>query len=306
VKIHLTDLTIFDDHALVSIIMPTRNASSTLRSCLESIWSQSYQNIEIIVVDNYSADETLNISEKYRAKLIAAGPPPPHNSFFTAPVQRRVGANHAKGAFLFFVDADMILSRGLLEECVRECEQGADAIAISEISFGTGFWAKCKEIERACYMNDSKIEAPRFMRRSAYELAGGWNERAGAFDDWDLAARLRAQDLRIGYSMNNYIFHNEGHLTLRRSFSKKYRMGKTVDLAKYASGQKFSVVSYQLTPLRMLLLLRKVTLFTKKPVHILGLLLMKLIEAAGLSIGVLTTRCSVKIATVPNKKCRLE
>lgn len=218
------DLTTSDDQPLVSIIIPTRNASEVLGDCLEAIRSQSYQNLEIIVVDNYSSDGTPQIAEQYGANIITAGPPPPHNNFFTAPIQRRVGADHAKGAFLFFVDADMILSRGLLEECVKECKNGVIAITIAEISFGTGFWAKCKEIERACYMNDPRIEAPRFIRRSAYTLVGGWNESAGAFDDWDLAARLRARNLRIGYNMNNYILHHEGHLTLRSLFFKKYRM----------------------------------------------------------------------------------
>jgi glycosyltransferase involved in cell wall biosynthesis len=245
------------------------------------------------VVDNYSHDETVNVAKKYGAKIITVGPPPPHNNFFTAPTQRKVGADHAKGAFFFFVDADMTLSRGLIKECVAECENGIDAITIAEISFGMGFWAKCKKIERACYMNDSRIEAPRFITRSAYVLVGGWSESAGAFDDWDFAARLRAHDLKIGYCMNKYILHYEGRLTLRSLFSKKYKMGKTVDLVKHASSQELSAMRYQLTPFRILLL-KKVALFSKNPIYILGMLLMKLIETAGLLMGSLTAHGPIR------------
>jgi arabinofuranan 3-O-arabinosyltransferase len=274
-----------DDQPLVSVIIPTRNAGKIIGRCLESIQSQSYRSLEIIVVDNYSSDETRRVVEKYHAKFITAGPPPPYNNFFTAPIQRRVGAEHARGAFLFFVDADMILSQGLIEECVKRCEKGADAVTIPEISFGTGFWAKCKQIERACYINDPRIEAPRFIRKSAYVQAGGWSEMFGAFDDWNMAKRLRACNLRIDYCTNNYILHDEGHLTLRGLFFKKYRMGKTIDL-RHISGQNLSVISYQLTPFRILLL-RKVVLFTKNPIYILGVFLMKLVEATGMLIGFL-------------------
>jgi arabinofuranan 3-O-arabinosyltransferase len=277
-----------DDQPLVSVIIPTRNAGKIIGRCLESIRSQSYRSLEIIVVDNYSSDETRRVVEKYRAKFITAGPPPPYNNFFTAPIQRRVGAEQAKGAFLFFVDADMILSRGLIEECVKRCEEGADAVTIQEISFGTGFWAKCKEIERACYINDPRMEAPRFIRKSTYEYVGGWSEKVGAFDDWDLAKQLRTYNLRIERCINNYILHNEGYLTLRSLFLKKYRMGRTIDLAIYISGQNLSAISYQLTPLRTMLLLRKIALFTKNPIYILGVFIMKLIEATGMLIGFLT------------------
>ncbi|MEM3573404.1 MAG: glycosyltransferase [Nitrososphaeria archaeon] len=128
-----------EDQPLISIIIPTKNAGSILGDCLEAIRSQSYQNIEIIVVDNYSSDGTQQIAKRCGARVIIAGPPPPRNNFFTAPIQRRIGADHAKGALLFFMDADMILSQGLLGECVRMCKSGVDAITIAEISFGKGF-----------------------------------------------------------------------------------------------------------------------------------------------------------------------
>jgi len=279
------DLTISNDQPLVSVIIPTRNADKIIERCLESIQLQSYRNLEIIIVDNYSSDDTRRIAEKYHTKFITVGPPPPYNNFFTAPMQRKIGAEYAKGSLLFFVDADMILSRGLIKECLKKCEEGADAITISEISFGTGFWAKCKKIERACYINDPRIEAPRFMKKSAYIKAGGWNEKVGAFDDWDLAKRLRVCNLKIGRCTNNYILHDEGHLTLRSLFLKKYRMGKTVDLVRHISGQSLSAISYQLTPLRIILLLRKSVLFTKNPIYILGMFVMKLIETTGMLIG---------------------
>jgi glycosyltransferase involved in cell wall biosynthesis len=54
---------------LVSIVIPTKNSARTLEKCLVSIKNQAYENIEIIVVDNYSTDGTYEIAGKYTTKV---------------------------------------------------------------------------------------------------------------------------------------------------------------------------------------------------------------------------------------------
>ena len=53
---------------LVSVIVPVYNVEKTLARCLESICGQSYQNLEIIVVNDGSPDGSLAICEQFRAK----------------------------------------------------------------------------------------------------------------------------------------------------------------------------------------------------------------------------------------------
>jgi len=48
----------------ISVIVPTYNSSRTIEKCLKSIKNQTYQNIEIIVIDNNSSDNTLKIAKK--------------------------------------------------------------------------------------------------------------------------------------------------------------------------------------------------------------------------------------------------
>jgi glycosyltransferase involved in cell wall biosynthesis len=57
------------NNLLVSVIIPTYNSSRTLEKCLESIKNQSYKNIEIIVVDNNSKDNTKEIALKFTDKV---------------------------------------------------------------------------------------------------------------------------------------------------------------------------------------------------------------------------------------------
>jgi glycosyltransferase involved in cell wall biosynthesis len=54
---------------LVSLIIPTYNSSKTIEDCLKSIKNQNYENIELIVVDNNSKDNTKEIALKYTNKV---------------------------------------------------------------------------------------------------------------------------------------------------------------------------------------------------------------------------------------------
>ena len=53
----------------VSVIIPTMNSGRTLYKCLESIRSQSYEDIEIIVIDGHSSDNTTEIASKFNARV---------------------------------------------------------------------------------------------------------------------------------------------------------------------------------------------------------------------------------------------
>ena len=62
------------DSPLVSVIIPTKNSGKTLLQCLDSIKNQNYENIEIIVVDNYSTDNTLQIAKIYTNTVYTFSP----------------------------------------------------------------------------------------------------------------------------------------------------------------------------------------------------------------------------------------
>ena len=59
---------------LVSVIITTKNEEDVIEKLLESIQKQSYSRIEIIVVDNFSSDETYDISKRYTKNVYEKGP----------------------------------------------------------------------------------------------------------------------------------------------------------------------------------------------------------------------------------------
>lgn len=63
----------FNDDILVSIITPSFNGGKTIKRAFDSVLNQTYNNIEYIVIDNASTDDTANIVEQYRLKFSEKG-----------------------------------------------------------------------------------------------------------------------------------------------------------------------------------------------------------------------------------------
>ena len=104
----------------VSIIIPVYNAEKTLCRCLDSLVVQTYEDVEIILVNDGSVDSSRNICETYRDKYSQiilinqenAGPA----------TARNVGIDSASGKYISFVDADDYVECGMIEEMVNAAE----------------------------------------------------------------------------------------------------------------------------------------------------------------------------------------
>lgn len=98
----------------ISIIIPVFNASKTIDLCLKSIISQTYKNIEIIIIDDGSTDNTESIINNYakiddRIKLIKQK----NSGVSTA---RNNGVMNANGSYIMFVDCDDWLENNMVEK----------------------------------------------------------------------------------------------------------------------------------------------------------------------------------------------
>ena len=84
-----------------SIIIPTYNCEEFIEECLNSIFSQTYKNIDVIVVNDCSTDNTLKVLEGY-----------PQIKVFSTPVNsrqgaaRNIGLDNCTGDYVLFIDAD--------------------------------------------------------------------------------------------------------------------------------------------------------------------------------------------------------
>lgn len=110
-----------------TFIIPVYNAEKTLERCLDSIRMQTISNFEVILVDDGSSDESLNICKQYRCldhryQVI-------HKKNGGPSSARNVGLDAAMGEWICFVDADDTIAENYLEEISKETLKGnADAI----------------------------------------------------------------------------------------------------------------------------------------------------------------------------------
>lgn len=197
---------------LVSVIITTKNEEKNIPNCLESIKNQSYKNIEVILVDNFSVDKTVNLAEKYRVTIYFKGN--------ERSAQRNYGAKVAKGEYLLYLDADMILeSTTLIQDCVAKCRNdNVDALYVPEKIVGTGFWIKVRDFERSFYTG-TVIDAVRFIRTSLFLKVEGFDETLIGPEDWDFDRKIR----NVGRTeiADVSLCHNEGHFNMKRYLEKK-------------------------------------------------------------------------------------
>ncbi|MGY4884237.1 MAG: glycosyltransferase family 2 protein [Nanobdellota archaeon] len=101
---------------LVSVNIPTYNSEKTLRECLERVREQTYKNIEIIIVDSYSNDKTLEIAKKFKARIVMC-----KGKLLEA---RIVGTEASKGKYVLLLDSDQLLEKTAIERAVKKMKEG--------------------------------------------------------------------------------------------------------------------------------------------------------------------------------------
>lgn len=117
------------NNSLVSIIIPTLNSEKTLRACLNSIKNQNYKNIEIIIVDSFSRDNTVKISKEFECKII--------QTKWKLLGARYLGVKNSNGTYIFMVDSDQILKNNKVIEKLVKLMENYDMAVLEESSANT-------------------------------------------------------------------------------------------------------------------------------------------------------------------------
>jgi glycosyltransferase involved in cell wall biosynthesis len=205
---------------LVSVIIPSKNSSTTIKKCLESIKNQTYDSIETIVVDNNSDDTTIEIAKKYADKVFNIGP--------ERSTQVNYGVEMANGKYIYRIDSDFELEPTVIYEAVKAAEtNNFAAVLIHNTSDPSpGYWARVRKFERDMYEEGTVAVAVRFIRRDIYLSVGGYDSTMVAGEDYDLHNRI-VDKYQIGI-INAKELHLREYTSLVGIAKKNYYYGKTV------------------------------------------------------------------------------
>ena len=175
----------FKETINVSVIVPCYNTADYVLETLKSVSNQTYKNLEIIIVDDGSTDETAKIIEYYksiepRAKSIRISNSGLSNA-------RMAGYKFSTGGgYLLFLDSDDIIDPTYIEKCIGVAEKGYDIVYSKACFFDAknGPW-KLPAFQLLDFLCFNCIYASALIRKSLFNSVGGYDPDIKLMEDWD-------------------------------------------------------------------------------------------------------------------------
>lgn len=213
---------------LVSVVIPCYNAERYIAETLESIFCQTWQNFEVIVIDDGSTDSTASVINSFGSRIRAEFTP---NRGVSA--ARNLGTGLARGQFIQYLDADDLLRPDALEKRVKALVSSKADVAYSD-------WQRLEENEAGEFLPGNVIArqiedvhpnpeialftdfwsppAALLYHRRIIEAIGGWNESLPIIQDARFlldAALMGGQFVYVPGVQADYRVHKANSLSRR-------------------------------------------------------------------------------------------
>ena len=200
----------------LSVIVPVYNAARTLKACLSSILANRSNYTEIIVVDDRSTDNGIEIAKELGIRVVP-------NTRLKGPAgARNEGATHASGEFLLFIDSDITVPDTILAEVLENFDRDTDLVAL----FGSydrspacsNFLSQYKNLMHHFVHQISQEETSSFwagfgaIRKDMFLESGGFNDKDypnASIEDIELGLRLKKQGHRIKLLKSLQVKHHK-------------------------------------------------------------------------------------------------
>lgn len=247
---------------LVSIVVITYNSASTVLETLDSIKKQTYHNLELIISDDCSTDNTRHVVKKWlednKNKL------PFRNAILISTeknggpaINCNCGIKESKGEWIKIIAADDIL----LPDCINknieyvkihndtqilisrmECFKGCNEIVLTQDDVNWNFWKLTYRQQYHLILLDNWITAPsQFVKKDIWERLNGFDESIPFIEDWPFWIKAYKAGVKFGF-LDELTVRYRFHESLSRSSSLSPRFLESLNLAnKYAHRCQFHV-----------------------------------------------------------------
>jgi glycosyltransferase involved in cell wall biosynthesis len=207
------------ENPLISIVLPVHNGRKYLRQAIESCLNQTYKNIELIIIDDGSTDDSLLIASEFldsdkRVKVIS------NEENLNLPASLNIGHRKAQGDFITWTSDDNMYQKDAIKKLYQTLIKKSvdivycDYLIIDDEDKLVG-QARLKDIEFLLF--DGIIGACFLYKKEVYERNNGYNEKLFLVEDYDFW--LRALKHSCYYKIENpgyyfYRYHTNS-LTVR-------------------------------------------------------------------------------------------
>ena len=214
----------------ISIIIPNYNMSATIGKCLEAAFASKYGNFEVVVVDDCSNDNSIEVIGKYPCRLIRL------KERSGTSIARNTGANNSSGDLVFFIDADC-----LVQEDTFSIINSAFSGCGPEVVIG-GTYTSMPYDKRFCsifqsvfvnYFETKRLEDVDYIAAHAMVIDARKFRESGGFPDFylpiieDVAYGHKLRAMGCSLVMNpeiqvRHIFNFSLQSSIRNAFRKSY------------------------------------------------------------------------------------
>lgn len=190
----------------VSVIVPCYNQGKYIEECIESIENQTYKNIEIVIVNDGSTDNsTIQIIKKLELKNIYKIINIKNGGLANA---RNVGIKNSSGKYILPLDSDDKIGTEYVEKCVDALEKGkGDIIYCICRRFGeTNKLLYLKDFSIKTMLQTNVVFCSAMFKREDYDKTNGYNSNMKyGFEDWDFWLSM-IENNKTFYRINKVMF----------------------------------------------------------------------------------------------------
>ncbi|MFH1840197.1 MAG: glycosyltransferase family 2 protein [Nanoarchaeota archaeon] len=184
---------------LASVVITAFNEENYIMRCINSLLKQTYNNLEIIIIDNGSKDNTYDIAKKFPVRVIRL------EKNLGPGGGRNFGASKAKGKILIFVDADMTFDKNYILDLVDPILK-KNIVGTSHryelVANVNQLWARSWSINRIPNTVGEWSGVFRAVKKDKFIESGGFDSSKGYFDD-DLSKLGKALVVKAKCYHNN-------------------------------------------------------------------------------------------------------
>ncbi len=223
-------------HPLISVYIATHNRANLLANAINSVFAQTYKNLELIVVDDGSTDHTIDILESFKIK---------HDNFHYltfeqpkgAPSARNLAIEHAKGEFITGLDDDDQFTPTRIELFIKNYSDQWSFLCSGLAKYDGINYKALKSTKQTISWEGIKrnnlVGNQIFIERKRLLLVGGFDKHFLAWQDYDLWLRLIKEfGPALKLSQHTYIQNVQSEIN-RISSSSKTQRGYEQFIAKH-------------------------------------------------------------------------
>lgn len=227
------------EQPLISIILPVHNGAKYLRLAINSCLNQSYENLELIIVDDCSTDDSLLIAEDFKSKdsrvTIIQNP-----INLTLPGSLNIGHNQAKGDFITWTSDDNIYQKDAIKMLYNTLiDRDVDVVYSDHLIIDDeGVLVRQMRLKDLEYLLFYGVIGACFLyKREVYFRNDGYNEKLFLVEDYDFWLRALKHSSFFRLENPGYYFYryHPNSLTIRMDTDKELKEQCLLNLRKLYS-----------------------------------------------------------------------